>query len=232
MALLLQGGAIFLHIPKTGGNWVARVLDECGLIRGHLGQNKHVTMDRLLVPLSPKGNRPRGLFAMQRLRSQLSPKPFMFCFVRHPLAWYESWFKYMSQPARNWRDYGNEKDLFDWHPNAVLNGCGNRDFNRFVRNVITKRPGYVTELYASYAQPQIDFVGQQENLREDLIAVLKKLELKFDETFVREFEALGVSPKPKEKIEWDPDLRREVLEVERIALIRYGYEGNGTAESG
>ena len=26
MALILNGGAIFLHIPKTGGNWIPYVL--------------------------------------------------------------------------------------------------------------------------------------------------------------------------------------------------------------
>ena len=33
MALLLRNGAVFLHVPKTGGTWVTRVLEQAGLVR-------------------------------------------------------------------------------------------------------------------------------------------------------------------------------------------------------
>jgi len=174
MALILEGGAVFLHIPKTGGTWVTEVLKECGLVNGGLS-HMHVNMERLMVPFKTRNGKMVGPLGLWRIARTLKPKPFIFCFVRHPLKWYESWFKYMSQPSRNWCAWGDEKDLFRWHPNAVLNGCGAPEFNQFVRNVVAKRPGYVSELYASYAQPQVDFVGKQENLRADLVAVLKRL---------------------------------------------------------
>lgn len=222
MALILKGGAVFLHVPKTGGNWVTKVLDECGLVRGRLG-HKHADFNRLLAPVNPASWGPFGYFSWRKIRRTLEPKPFMFCFVRHPLKWYESWFKYMAQPARKWRDWGSEKEVFDWHPNAVLNGCGADDFNQFVRNVAGKRPGYVTELYAAYAQPQVDFIGKQENLRADLVTVLKRLNLDFDEDFVLNYQDVGVSPEPGRKVEWDPALREQMLALEHIALLRYGY---------
>lgn len=222
MALILKGGGVFLHIPKTGGNWVTTTLQECGLVKWRFG-HKHADMDRLFAPVSAKTCKPLASLTLHKTIKALRTKPFMFCFVRHPLKWYESWFKYMTQPARNWKDWGNEKDLFDWHPNAALNGCGAPEFNQFVRNVIEKRPGYVTELFTGYTKTQIDFVGKQETLREDLVAVLKRLDLKFDEEIVMKKEEFGVSPKPKQKVEWDPGLRREVMALERVALMRYGY---------
>lgn len=222
MALILKGGAVFLHIPKTGGNWVTAVLRECGLVQAHLG-HKHADMSRLLAPVDGRTGRPVGYFGLRKIVVALRPKPFMFCFVRHPLKWYESWFKYMAQPARNWRAWGSEQDLFDWHPNAALNGCGADDFNQFVRNVAAKRPGYVTELYAGYTQPQLDQVGRQETLRQDLVAVLKRLNLNFDEDFVMNYQPVGVSPEPERKVEWEPELRARVLGLEQVALLRYGY---------
>ena len=222
MALILKGGAIFLHIPKTGGNWVTAVLEEAKLVEGRFA-HKHATMDRLLAPIHRNSARIFGWWGLRKIRARLQPKPYVFCFVRHPLTWYESWFKYMTQPSRQWRSWGNEKDLIDWHPNAALNGCGSSDFNEFVRAVVKKRPGYVTELYASYAQPQIDFVGKQETIREDLVKVLRHLNLKFDEQFVRTFNPVGVSPEPSRKVTWDTALREEVLQLEQVALIRYGY---------
>lgn len=228
MALILKGGAIFLHIPKTGGNWVTSVLGQCGLVEGLLG-HKHANASRLLSPFSARGNPLSAALRVGRIQAALQSRPFMFCFVRHPLAWYESWFKYMSQPARAWCNWGNERDMFDWHPNAVLNGCGADDFNQFVRNVIARRPGYVSELFAGYAQPQVEFVGRQETLRQDLVKVLNRLNLAFDEEFVMNFGKVGVSPETKSSLTWDPGLRDEVLALERVALLRYGYANGPTA---
>tara|TARA_B100000809_G_C14994268_1_gene479134 strand:+ start:258 stop:968 length:711 start_codon:yes stop_codon:yes gene_type:complete len=232
MAVILKDGTIFLHVPKTGGNWVTTVLERCGLIRGYIG-HKHANVDRLLAPVVPNGRRPvryfngrrpASYFRIRRIRKCLSPKPFMFCFVRHPLSWYESYFKYMSDPIRQWGDWGDEKDMFDWHPKAALNGCGDSNFGTFVRKAIAKRPGYVTELFGSFAQPQVDFVGTQENLRQDLMKVLRMLRLDFDEDLVENSDPVGVShPPPGQVVEWEPRLRKEVLQLERVALVRYGY---------
>ncbi|MFA5355029.1 MAG: hypothetical protein WC291_12435 [Thermodesulfovibrionales bacterium] len=223
MALILKNGAIFLHIPKTGGNWVATVLRECNLVKGSIGDQKHIDIDRLFsLPCDSRWgllkqfiNWPGSLHG--------GNKPFMFCFVRHPLSWYESWFKYMTQPARNWRYWGDKTDIRQWHPNALLNGLGSPDFNQFVRNVLRERPGYVTELFGWYTKPQVDFIGKQENLREDLIKVLNMMELSFDEVLIREFPMVGLSPKPQEKIVWEKDVREEAYRSEYAGIIRYGY---------
>ncbi|HAV78541.1 MAG TPA: hypothetical protein DCX53_14425, partial [Anaerolineae bacterium] len=122
-------------------------------------------------------------------------KPYIFSFVRHPFSWLESWFKYMSQPAQNWLNWGSEYDMHKWHPNSILNEVGDPDFNQFIRNVIMKRPGYVTELFGWYTTPEVDFVGKQENIRTDLIHVLKELNLDFDENIILRYPMVGVSKK-------------------------------------
>jgi len=231
MALVLKNGAIFLHIPKTGGNWITDVLEKNNLVTGSLGF-KHADIDRLFVPSLNSEKMLLKYFLKRRMESILSrmlgtsgkQKPFMFCFVRHPLTWYESWFKYMSQPSRLWRMWGDEKAHVVWHPNSVLNGLGHKDFNQFVRNVVRKRPGYVTELFGWYTKPQIDFVGKLENLREDLITVLKMMGLDFDEESIRTHPKVGVSPKPAQEIVWDKDLKEEVYKLEYAGIVRYGYD--------
>lgn len=232
MALLLKNGAVFLHIPKTGGNWVSSVLYKSGLVKSSIG-HKHADIERVLLPLDNDGRwtltteHGRSLTSYhlkRKLRLLPSSKPFMFCFVRHPLKWYESWFKYMSQPNRNWCDWGREESINYWHPNAMLNGLGTSEFNQFIKNIIAKRPGFVTELFGWYTKPQIDFVGKQENLTDDLITVLRQLDLPFDEDFVRNYKAVNVSPKPKQEMVWEPELRTEVIKLEYAGLKRYNYD--------
>ena len=237
MALRLKDGSIFLHIPKPGGNWVTDVLYRENLVSQTIGGHKHVDLPHLFSGI---GDSPwdqfRNWIGNIPVRSRVSldwargGKPFIFCFVRHPASWYESWFKYMNQESKQWRDYGNEHTLSDWHPNAVLNGTGSTDFNQFIQNVIDKRPGYVTELFNSYTAPGlVDYVGQQESLREDLIHALSQCNLDFNPDRIRNYSKVGVSkPKKKLTIEWDPRLRREVLDLEYATLVRHNYLNSNT----
>jgi hypothetical protein len=223
MALLLKNGAVFLHIPKTGGNWVSKVLEELNLVEKHI-PHKHADIDHFFAP--PRGGKAIIIHAIHELFSKRTNKPFMFCFVRNPLSWYESWFKYMVQLSRQWRFWGDERDPYNWHPNALLNGSGSSDFNEFVKNVIIKRPGYVSEMYGWYTKPQMDFVGKQEHLVDDFIRVLRTMSVDFDEKFVRDYGKIGVSP--EKKTIWQDELKRKVALYEYAGMIRYGYHSTLT----
>ncbi len=221
MALVLKNGAVFLHVPKTGGRWVTRILFELGLVRKKVAP-KHADIDHFFFK-SFKQGQPWLHRSLGSLLGRGSQKPFMFCFVRHPLSWYESWFKYMSQPAVHWKYWGDASSPWKWHPNAVLNGLGSSDFNQFVRNVVQARPGYVTELFGWYTKPSMDFIGKQEHLVEDLIRVLKRMDLSVDEDGLRRHAPVGVSPEPEQRITWAGDLRQKVMDLEYAGLVRYGY---------
>ncbi|GAG19660.1 unnamed protein product, partial [marine sediment metagenome] len=147
---------------------------------------------------------------------------FRFCFVRNPLTWYESFWRF--KVSIGWEPDGDELDKWDWHPNSMLNGLGDDDFNQFVRNVTKKRPGYVTELYGWYTKTGIHFVGKQEDLVDGLIKVLRVLNLNFDEDFVRNFEPQNTSDYAKYPVAWDKALRKDVERLEYAGIVRYGYE--------
>jgi hypothetical protein len=222
MALILKGNAIFLHVPKTGGTWVSKILEECGLLEDTIGA-KHADIDRIFSPIANSGRKLAQYYLKKRLGRVSRERPLMFCFVRHPLSWYESYFRFMSAAAQNWRAWGDENDINLWHPNAMLNGTEAPDFNQFVRNVIRKRPGYVTEMYGWYTRPPVDFIGKQENLYDDLIQVLSMLNVPFDEQFIRNYPRQNVSSKPAKPLEWDPNLREELYKLEYAGIYRYGY---------
>lgn len=226
MAIILKGGAVFLHLPKTGGSWVSQVLRECGLVHRELRKpHKHLDAERVLRAY-PAGLCNRfGRIASRRLPRAAEPElPFMFCFVRHPVRWYESWYKYASHPQVGWKSFGRAGDPAAWHPNAMLNGLGADEFPEFVRRVIEGRPGYVSEMYSWYDRPGVRFVGRQERLSDDLVEVLRILDLDFDEELIRSFKPLHVSPPPRRPIRWTPDLLSRVQRLEHASMVRYGYE--------
>jgi hypothetical protein len=220
MALLLTNGALFLHVPKTGGRWVASVLKEAGLVRREILPS-HADLRCLYSPIH-RNRRELLWFLLRRHFLGWGEKRFVFCFVRHPLSWYESWFRYMSQPSRRWRNWGDETDVLRWHPAAPLNGTGSDDFTTFVQNAIRKRPGFVTEMYGQYATSAVSFVGRQESLREDLKTALARSGLSIDEELLRESAPVNQSEKTA-PLEWDPATRRRVEALEQAGMIRYGY---------
>jgi len=146
MALLLNNNMMFIHIPKTGGNWITEVLKINNLINRALPE-KHDTPE-IIKSKYPNINPIKK-----------------FCFIRNPITWYESWFQYATM--KNWRNWGKHK----WHPCKRLNGLGDKAFNKFIENVIKHCPSYLSNLYSLYTK-DCDFVGKQEDLEKDLVKTL------------------------------------------------------------
>lgn len=199
MGAALSIGVSFLHVPKTGGSWVARVLENEGLILWWFDE-KHADRKRLM--------KIESRYWQKKLPS--------FCFVRHPLAWYESWYRYQCQPQFDWLKWSYKPH----HPCAVLDGLGDYDFNRFIANVIKRAPGFVSRMYRSFTDGTT-FVGRQEHLADDLSAALLKTsgyKLKKPVMLQR------VNESVKRQIEWNPVLRDRIIELEQDAIDQWYSE--------
>lgn len=233
MAYQLINGAQFLHIPKTGGRWVRYFLEDNNLI-AHIRGHVHADYDRNLyyewLATSGQGHLKKaikragirlGYLAQRSHPKQDNKSVFRFCFVRHPLRWYESFWKYMN--GRGWNDWGVQNSVRNWHVVSTLNGLGDPDFNGFVRNVVQARPGYVSELYFAYTKPGISFIGRTENLRDDLKYVLDSLRLPYKEDLLYQKPKANVSETHPSEIEWDPQLKKTVTRLELPALVHFGY---------
>ncbi len=226
MAFLLKNGAVFLHVPKTGGTFIRHVLEELDLIAGPLGHN-HSHFERAYWHDKMHHNAKvvryifREWIGSPKRQKRMKVDAFKFCFVREPLTWYESWWRFMT--SINWRVLGDESDPHKWYPTSMLNGLGSADFNEFMHNVNRKRPGYVTELYGWYVRPGVNFVGKAENLQHDLLKAFALMGLKVDEQRVLNMERRNESPAHIPKPVWDPKLRRETLRLEYAGYVRFGY---------
>lgn len=217
MPIILKNGSVFLHIPKTGGTWIASVLKDLNLIHKRISV-KHATF--------LCGKRELYKFAVGEISKdkKIQPPPFSFCFVRNPINWYESWYKYITDPIRKGRTFGSEIDIRYWHPTAILNNLVDEDFNIFVENVNKKRPGYVTELYGWFTLHKVNFIGKQENLVNDFIKVLKIMNINFDEDFIRNYPRQNESRKLDKEIIWNKEILTKTILYEYSAFKRYDYE--------
>jgi hypothetical protein len=226
MTSLLKNNAVYLHIPKTGGTWVYAVLTALGLVRARLG-HEHADLlhaawhDRFCSDAKLFRHLLRRFARSSRAPVAMPLDSFKFCFVREPIKWYESYWRFMQ--TMDWQAIGDEAVPIKWHPNAMLNGLGSPDFNTFMANVLRKRPGYVTEMYGWYTPPNIDFVGKQENLTEDLAQALTLMKVDFDPAQLKAMPVINESPSKIPKPEWDPKLKRQTLLAEYAGYVRFGY---------
>ena len=230
MTIRLINGAEFLHIPKTGGTWVESILEKNKLIAKRFG-HKHTDYDSNLLKSTLTGQqhlKEAGRLAQSKILNLFSYSPkssshdsFRFCFVRHPLSWYESWWKFMK--AREWEAADTPYSRRNFHPNSVLNKHGSDDFNEFVSNIIQERPGYVSELLFAYTKPDISFIGRTETIREDLVYLLDLLALPYDCKTIEKSPKMNVSKTNDKEIQWDPELKKIVIRLELPALLSFGY---------
>lgn len=223
MALLLGEGAIFLHIPKTGGTWVREVLKEQGLVVasfGHLHADYRHTQyywqqyPEHIVPLALK---------RRSLSPALKKDSFVFCFVRHPLSWLESWWSFMT--SQNWPDWSKRQARFRrWHPTQPLERYRpvSGTFPEFLEFVIAQVPGFVSGLYARYTQP-CSFVGKIEQASHDLCSALESAKIAADCQAIKNFRPLNVSRAGSVTYDWPSSLREEVIRLERRGIEAYGY---------
>lgn len=199
MGAVLINKAVFLHIPKTGGNWIMEVLRRKKVIK-RTWEEKHADYNRFLI-----------------IENELAKmKPFIFCFVRNPLTWYESWWKYMLMEPRQFRSWASRP----FHPCTPLDGCGDDDFNKFVEKCIVKRPGFVSEMFSQFTK-QAMFIGKQETLGLDLVEVFDRLKIKHNKQRISEIEPINISE--QRQLKWDSSLKKEVEKLEYAAFKRYGY---------
>lgn len=222
MALFLKQDAIFLHIPKTGGSFVSRILYDQKLVAYQIG-GKHSDASHMLVP--PLGTaRPKEWlkYALGVRRLRRNPAPMLVHAVRNPFSWYESWFKYQRDEKRNWRDWGTKGQPLDYHPNMEVNGISSEEFNDYMMRMIDEQPGYVTRLYCRFSSMGNTRILKLENIAKDLCDFLDDIEAPYDREKIHSEPPYWVSKKAP--IEWNPKLRSRIVDLDRTAFEMYGYE--------
>ena len=197
---LLDTNALFLHIPKTGGLFVEAALKAAGIRMDPWPRVR----DRMSARHAP-------------VWAHLRDYDFVFAFVRHPLAWFESWWRF--QQAKNWQQW----EPGYWHPQRCLEPFARLPFPEYVEQILKHQPGYVTRLYEWMMGPPdaglVQFVGHQESLVDDLCHVLRKLGYKVNEERIRSCPPTNVGRSSVSS--WSDSVRQGVLAAEAALIEQY-----------
>lgn len=183
-----QHKAVFIHIPKTGGTTVSKFLfQEFG---------KHIQ--------TLNGHK-TGHIKTRYVEKEL----FKFAFVRNPIDWWESVWKMLGAMSKEqfWNGAG-------FQPLGIIAPLYDKDFNKFMTNVIRFVPGFYSEMLTWYLGKNydgLDFVGRTRYLKTDLKEVLNKIGHEFDYNKLKNFPNFGGG---KRTIVWEKKIENEIIKLE------------------
>jgi hypothetical protein len=207
MAYLLSNST-FIHIPKTGGQWVTLALKRAGLIQASIGV-VHSSPDELLH------------------ESEYRVRPSSFAIVRHPLSWYSSMW------AHRLDDQWDPIDDVEWFSKRWIDewalfteACRADSFSDFLTRAVEHYPhGWVSMLYDTYTEG-CTHVGRQEQLPSDLLAILTAVGEVFGADEIISTPDRNVRGRKHRRIlgtEISRSLVTEVMRVEQQAVSRFDY---------
>lgn len=205
-------GGLILHIPRTGGTFIANMLGRLGVrvsVWNYARQDGYPMKHSTLMHLQ---------------RTQLAQVRSVYAVVRHPLSYYESTHAWLSQAGR--RNRAELRLRWKWHPSQIPADHFDEDFNTWLDKMVRYEPAWVTRLFEAYLGPEgggcCDYVGRLEHLRVDLVKILRMLGYDCDQALNVRWCAAEIERNArKREYQWDPVLRQRVLELERPALRRF-----------
>lgn len=180
----------FLHVAKTGGIWASQAMLAAGIV--------------------PRPDAELGFHADLE-QTAVFDDLFTIAFVRHPLAW--------------WRSYWAHRMQYGWVADHHVDRVAASDrFDEFVRAVIDHRPetaGAIFERYVGPAQRPIEFVGYHEHLVADLERALRYGGARYDAHALRAEKPINVADYDSYPARYTRALACELARAERRAIERF-----------
>jgi hypothetical protein len=214
---LVESRTLFQHVPRTGGTFVEEVIDQSGI-----QCNRWISkQDNRLCP------KKHSLLAHYH-RHQMALVDRVVCFVRHPVEYYSSVWRYLhdaAQFSKRWES-GRMSALWRkwrWHPFKQAARLYRPDFAEWTEAVIESEPCWATRLMSLYVGPEdgefAAFIGRTETLEADLLEVLERLGHRIDEKLI-----LGrgrVNQSKTAPIPIPSELQERICREERVLIRRF-----------
>jgi len=193
------GKGVFFHVPKTAGKWIYHVVSVLSLDTEAVATQHNFPS---MVPPS-------------RLIGR-----FKFCFVRHPVEWYRSYWAFCREKGKSKHWYGDNPGPLDAIDDCYLAADS---FADFINKAVKQCPGFVSDLYASYTS-EVDFVGRYETLLVDLIYALERCQVSFRPSALDLLAKQRVNQTGVEKPELPFQLLKLICQSEKKAIRQFYHE--------
>ena len=194
---LIVKNALMIHLPKTGGSFLREVIKKFEPTAKEYKQN--------------------GIHGKLEVVKKEYEHDFTFSIVRHPISWYESAWKHIKSVTISGIGWGNR----DPHPLSDLDKIFDKDFSKFIDNVIREMPGYYSKALEEYLGKdfaEVDFVAKTETLYDDSAKLLDKLGIKYNIDIIRKSQKFQRSDKT---INWKEGQKENILQLESKVIEKF-----------
>ena len=194
--------AMFVHVPKTGGDAIVKFMRDDVPGTDMVGGGKHWPAWKYNVMVD-----------------------YQFAFVREPVSWFRSYYAFITQ---NYIKPFGSYPIFEagtWHPMRCFEKYDYKTFGAFVESVYADQPSYYTRLVEWMTGPpdahMMNFIGKQENLADGLSQVLRNLGFNHAANQCVHMKKVNTS---KSKFKIDPFLVDLIQEQESVMYSRFNYK--------
>ena len=199
---LITDKFVFIHVPKTGGEFFRLVVKQLGIPHDETGNPKKERMGL------------RRHHGIERVPEKLRRDRLVFGFVRHPVTWLMSrwsWYMWRKGPAAAMRRFESGR----------RDACAmvRRNFAEYVDLVLGHCPDAPTkEMLGRLGDAR---VYKYEDLEESITRVLVELGYRVPKGFVASLPRRNVS---RAKGAYTADQPARILEANADFCTRFGYE--------
>ena len=208
---LTDTDCVIYEIPKTGTTFVKKVLEACGI--------PFIHDEAPIVRCCPR-HAPWWCY---------EPAAKKVCIVRHPVHWYESFYRY-HKFGTNVGRYGIPLDklVFEpttWYPHRLFwhrEGEFGMPFDVWIERVMLFYPAAYTRIVDAFVGPlgfdAMDEVMRTETLAEDLLSLLSRLGYDLSGFSVDD---VGYANKSEGEVIWTVHHRDRILQLEQDVIRRF-----------
>ena len=205
---IVTSKSVFYHINKCGGNYVKEALSRS--VRGYTRKGRDNDVPHEL-------DFKKGHVTPAGIRDVDKDGRFSFTFVRHPVAWYRSFWCYRVRKGKLDKKFPLDRA---WDDN----------YEKFIINMLAKFPdGFASRVYRCYVGDDlslVDFIGRTESLEDDLVTALTLAGEDFDEGVLRKTEPRNRSARGTlDRAVISKDLENEIIKADKWTIDNFYTKG-------
>lgn len=209
MAVLIENKILFLHIPRTGGEWFISAIKNAG------------------VNFEIVGNKHDNIFVNKDLYFLLENKNIKtITFIRHPAEWYKAYWELKNKANGLMGSWNLFETNAIWHPTwKIDNECYAKNFNDFIEKCIENLPSFVSYLYDFYTTTppvkNVDYIIFTSEIEDQIPNIFKENNILFNlDNFIN---SKSINTFKNKKNLYTKNNLNKILDSERRCINKFNF---------
>lgn len=222
--MIFLDNSVFLRFPKTGSTCLYECLTE-------MGYQQKKTIHSPTIKIETAHDVPEFYSNFETKYNYVNhTHPNIFFFVRHPLDWYRSFWRFYKQEERDmltiWKYRGipgvHIPSLF----NEIFSTCWHTSFTVYIDNIcrhgFNYGEGYMSTMARHFDKYATD-IGRFENLFDELVRLLTKFGENYDPVVLERYRNKKIKSSNNFPVKYTKQQAEYIMKIDRQYCERFCY---------